>query len=464
MSEFARSRSMRQFYRNLFTRLIDLPEADAMPAHIVAEIFSFKSANLTLLEPMIHNAKTDLETEKEEALKNLLRAVVLANQVLEESPSGEETSLPAELITTLTEYVVATLKVDSNVNYLVAAIQLLFRVNEISSAVFLINNHLSTVSHSAPVLKILLLICLMEDDYNQAMVVIQALTADASLIGEDPMALLMITCGIFKLGGFPDSFIDFRSLNDTESVYANSEYDEWIEKNTNTKTTVLITCDKREYFEHALPLVYSIYETNRDLFDVHLHLNNADEDVKKSLFALHEQLAELNISASHEKIESHEAASVISASRRIIFLHHALQTFSTPVMAINANMLIRQRWEHSDTPLLILQNENAPFWEEVFAGFIFAKPGGVAQRYINQVARFIDANLKSGNVVPGLEQIALFASLEKLSGSDQMSISRIDRASIINKKDEDAAFCWAGEKTEGPYQRYKASLIEKYTR
>ena len=90
MSEFARSRAMRQFYRNVFTRFIDLPEADVMPANIVAEIFSFKSANITTLEPMIRAAETGLEANKDSALKNMLCAIVLANSALDESRTGDK--------------------------------------------------------------------------------------------------------------------------------------------------------------------------------------------------------------------------------------------------------------------------------------------------------------------------------------------------------------------------------------
>jgi hypothetical protein len=464
MSEFARTRAMRQFYRNLFTRLIDLPEADVMPAHIVAEIFSFKSANLALLDPMIRDAKTGLDAEKEDALKNLLRAIVLANHVFDDAHSDENPAFPADLTAQITEYVVSALQVDSNVNYLVAAIQILFRVNEISSALFLINNHLSTVSQSAPVLKILLLVCLMEDDYNQAMVVIQALTAEASLIGEDPMALLMITCGIFKLGGLPDSYIDFRSLDDSESEIADPGYDVWIEKTSNAKTTVLLSCDERDYYTHAVPLVYSIHATNHDELDVHLHLYNCGDDVKQNLLALREQLPELHISASHEHINSRDALTVIYASRRMILLRHALQTFATPIIAMNTNMLIRHRWKPLDTPLLLLQSETSPFWEEVFAGFIYAQPDEVTQRYFDKVARFIDVNLSSGNHVPGLEQVALFACLDRLSGTDQMAILRKERTSILDSHDGTEAFCWVGGNTDSSYQTCKASLLEQYPR
>lgn len=462
MSEFARSRAMRQFYRNVFTRFIDLPEADVMPANITAEIFSFKSTNFTALEPMIRVAETGLDAEKDTALKDMLCAIVLANTALDESVIGEKQTLSAEMSTQLTEYIVSALKADDNIHYLVAAIQLLFRVNEISSALFLINNNLSLVSNSAPVLKILLLICLMENDFNQAMVVIQALTADAALIGEDPMALLMITCGIYRLGGIPDSYIDFRSLHVSEHAVENQSYDYWIAKSTAAKTTVLVTCDSEDYFEHAVPMLYSLYETNRDVLDVHVHLINGNDDVKHSLMTLREQLPELNLSASHEQITRNEDMSVVRAARRIVFLHHALKAFNTPIIAINPNVLVRKPWCEPETALLLLQTESSPFWEEVFAGFIYAKPGGVAQRYFDRVVPFIHTNLASGNHAPGLEQVALFSCLDMLSPEDRLAIARAERSGILDSQSGEEAFCWVTRNTAGPYQEYKSSLIRTY--
>lgn len=464
MSEFARSRAVRQFYRNQFTWLIELPEADVMPAHIVAEIFSFKSTDIARLKPMVWDAKTGLDADKDAALKNLLCAIILANQALDESSPFSKEGFPAEISHQITEYVVSALKADSNVSYLVAAIQVLFRVNEISSALFLINNNLSLVSNSAPVLKILLLICVLENDYNQAMVVIQALTADASLIGEDPLALLIITCGIYKLGGIPDSYIDFRPLQDSECVFANADYHQWIKKTSGTKTTVLVTCDKSDYYAHAVPLLYSIYETNRDVLDVHLHLFNCDDDVKQHLMALSEQLPDVALSASHEIIASNEAMSVAYACRRLVFLRHALQTFDVPILALHSTMLMRQRWTPTDAPLTLLHSESSPFWEDVFPGFIYAKPGGVAQRYLDRVAHFVDVNLQGGNFTPGLEQVALFASLDALSAMEQLSISRVELTTVLNSADRPDVDFWLAEKDNGPYADYVASLMHKYQR
>lgn len=468
MSEFVRTRAIPQFYRDVFTRLIDLPEVDTMPARVVAEIFSFKSADLEHLEPMIAAAKTGLDSEKDSALKNMLLAITLANRVYECDEQGEPKKLPAELCAQMTEYIVAALKANNNTDYIVAAIQVLFRVNEISSALFLINNNLSLVSDSGPVLKMLLLVCLMEEDYNQAMVVIQVLASDAALIGEDPLTLLMISCAIYKLGGLPDSFIDFRTLDgNTSSHDGGGEYTWILEKESKENTTVLIACDKRDYFIYALPLVFSVYETNRGVLDVHLHLYNPDDEVKDSVIALRQQLAELHISATLEHVPEFKNMALQYSARRTIFLAYALRQFATPLISMNADLLVRKPWVSPGTPLLLLQNDASPFWETIFSGFFYAEQGTVTQRYFDIVTRFIGNNLKDEAYPLCLEQVALIVSLDRLSATEQLVISRVAQNTVLDVSNQDDVFCWLSSdkgKVGESSQKYKAALIKKYQR
>ncbi|MBF3321053.1 hypothetical protein ISU69_18350, partial [Leptospira borgpetersenii serovar Hardjo-bovis] len=106
----------------------------------------------------------ELEAEKALAIKHLLCAATLANQAFDSKKQGHQIAAVEGFGDRVTAHVVEALKRDDAVNLVVAAIQLLFRVGEIDGAVFLISNHLSRLSNSAPVLKILLLICLMEED------------------------------------------------------------------------------------------------------------------------------------------------------------------------------------------------------------------------------------------------------------------------------------------------------------
>ncbi|MGP3593018.1 hypothetical protein [Vagococcus sp. WN89Y] len=471
MSQFSRSRGMHQFYRDVFTRIIYLPETDALPAHIVAEIMTFKSADIARLEPMIREAQTELDADKDVALKNMLCALTMANLALDGKQQGRQVAYPAELSERVTQNIVEALKLDDNLNYLVAAIQILFRINEINSALFLISNNLSLVSESAPVLKILLLICLMEEDYNQAQVVIQALTADSTLIGEDQMTLLMIVCGICKLGGLPETFIDFRPLVDASHTPDYSRYTWLIEKQHREKTTVLVACDKGYYFEHALTLIYSVYETNRDTLDVHLHIYNCDDELHQHVQALARALPELHISLTHETVETQPGLNVHYASRRFIFLRHALEAFETPVLALDADCLVRRGWvdvhaEADNARFILTSNENAPLWEQVLGGFVYAQPDAVTLRYFDIVARFIDENLRAQNVRWFLDQVALSFALDYLPPVEQLAVQRVPSCHLIEfDQGFENPFSWVVttvKNADGGYQQYKQELQQRY--
>lgn len=472
MSQFSRSRGMHQFYRDVFTRVIYLPETDALPAHIVAEIMTFKSADIDRLEPMIREAKTDLDADKELALKNMMCALTMANLAMDGNKQGRQSDYPAELSARVTQNIVDALKRDDNVNYLVAAIQILFRINEVGSAFFLISNNLSLVSESGSVLKILLLICLMEEDYNQVQVVIQALTTDSELIGEDQMTLLMIVCGICKLGGLPDSFIDFRPLIQNELVPDYSRYSWLIEKTHRQKTTVLVACDEKYYYEHALTLLYSIDTTNQAELDVHLHIYNCNAALQAHVEEMRKALPELHISLTSETVENQAGMNVHYACRRFIFLRHALETFDTPVLALDADCLVRRPWsavheEAGRSGFILTCNENAPLWEQVLGGFVYAEPSPVTLSYFDIVARFIDHNLNVQNTRWFLDQVALSFALDYLNPMDQLTVGRVPSCQLIElDSGYENPFSWVVttvKNVQGGYQDYKNELQQRYS-
>ena len=201
MNKFERTRSLHQFYRDEFSRLIFLPETDALPAHIVTEILHYKNSDIATLEPQIMEAMTDLDADKELAVKRMLCAIAAANAAFDFKNQGKPTPFSKEMSDTITGWVVEALQHDNSINLLVAGIQVFFRINEIEAALFLISNYYAVVNPSPTVMKILLLVCLMEDDFNQMQTLIQQLTANPEHIGEDALTMLMIVTGIHKLGG-----------------------------------------------------------------------------------------------------------------------------------------------------------------------------------------------------------------------------------------------------------------------
>ncbi|WP_146379204.1 hypothetical protein [Cronobacter turicensis] len=472
MNQFAQCRAMHQYYRDIFTRNIYLPEADVMPSHLVAEVLHFWSTDYAAMAPAIMAAPTppDLDEAKALAIKHLLCAATLANQAFDSKKQGHQVAAVEGFSEQVTAHVVEALQRDDSVNFVVVAIQLLFRVGEIDGAVFLISNHLSNLSNSAPVLKILLLICLMEEDYNQAQVVIQALTADSSLIEEESLVLLMIVCGIYKLGGCPDSFIDFRPLTEALPLPDYRRYTWHIPKAATGKTTVLVSCDPRYFFDHAQALVASVYETNGTALDVHLHIYNCDARCEARVRELQAAFPGLNLSLSSEVIAPVRGINVHFASRRFVFLRYALEQFDAPVILLDADCLVRQPWADvhmglDDADLILTCSNGAPLWERVLGGFIYARPTEANFRYLDIVARFIDRNLAAENNEWFLDQVALSFALDTLPAVEQMQIRREEAARLISINHTADAFSWVvttSKEGVGAYNDYKTSLMAKY--
>ncbi len=472
MNQFAQCRAMHQYYRDIFTRTIYLPEADVMPSHLVAEILHFWSTDYAAMEPAIMAAPVppELDAEKALAIKHLLCAATLANQAFDSKKQGHQIAAVEGFGDRVTAHVVEALKRDDAVNLVVAAIQLLFRVGEIDGAVFLISNHLSRLSNSAPVLKILLLICLMEEDYNQAHVVIQALTSDSSLIEEESLVLLMIVCGIYKLGGCPDCFIDFRPLNEPLPLPDYSRYTWHIPKAATGNTTVLVSCDPNYFFDHAQALVASVYDTNGTALDVHLHIYNCDARCEARVREMQAAFPGLNFSLSSEVIAPVRGINVHYASRRFVFLRYALEQFDAPVILLDADCLVRKPWADvhtrlDDADLILTCSDGAPLWERVLGGFIYTRPTEASFRYLDIVARFIDRNLVAGNTECSLDEVALSFALDTLPAVEQMQIRREEAARLISINHTARAFSWVvttSKSGSGAYSDYKTSLMAKY--
>lgn len=470
MNTFARTRAMHQFYRDVFTRAIHLPESDVLPAHIVVEILNYANADLDAFSETLLNADTELAPDQDRALKLMMSAIALANAAFDGHSNGLQIRLSPEKITLITNYVVEAMQLSDNTNYLVAAIQILFRVNEIDSVLFLISNNLSLLSENASVLKILLLICLMEEDYNQAYVVIQQLTSNPDLIGEDVIALVMVVCGIYKLGGFPDSFIDFRSLNSPAPDTDISRYEWLIEPENNGKTTVFVACDKGYYYEHAIALLLSIYESNGTALNVHIHVYNCDKETISHILALREKLPDLAISLSSEYFITAKSANVHYASRRFCFMPHALGKISGPIISLDADCLVRKAWakcliDDDNKAMVFAHDEGAPIWEHVPALFIYVRNCEVAKKYFATVGHFIDVNLNSDKAEWFLDQIALTVAVDKLTPVEQLNIGRKPIAELIDITHSDTAFSWAVttvKNADGPYKDYKKQLYSKY--
>jgi hypothetical protein len=90
----------------------------------------------------------------------------------------------------------------------------------------------------------MLLISNIEENYEDALALVKILIADPDLIGEDPLALLMTVSTIYKNGGIPEDYIDFKSLFNNNLTIPQDEYIIAIPPaKANENTTILVCCD-----------------------------------------------------------------------------------------------------------------------------------------------------------------------------------------------------------------------------
>ncbi|MEI7137421.1 hypothetical protein WCT93_21985, partial [Pectobacterium atrosepticum] len=78
-----------------------------------------------------------------------------SNLALDEKWSGQQVHMPAEYIDSVVSYLGDALALAPNLEYLVASIQLLFRIGAIEHAVALIENNLDALQDVPVIFKIL---------------------------------------------------------------------------------------------------------------------------------------------------------------------------------------------------------------------------------------------------------------------------------------------------------------------
>ncbi|WP_258029994.1 hypothetical protein [Pectobacterium odoriferum] len=154
--------------------------------------------------------------------------IAQANFIFDEKWGGYQKKLPDEYVSGIRNSLVGILKLNPNIEYLVIAIQILFRIGDVDSSVALINNNFFALKNSPAAFRILLMICIIEEDYELALPLVREMTSSQHLIGEDLMTLLMVVCAIYKLGGYPDSYINFSSILDDKVFSVPGDNYNWI--------------------------------------------------------------------------------------------------------------------------------------------------------------------------------------------------------------------------------------------
>lgn len=467
--EYYRTKTMHQYYRDVYTVQLKISETGNLPLMKIIEFTYLRSLDLFSLYQNILSIDSGLPEKHDKGLKKILLAIGMSNLALDNVWHGQQTKLPQDYITSIKNCIFAALEYHPNLEYLEIAIKILFRVGDIESVIELVSKNSEHLLHSPDILKIMLLISNIEENYEDALALVKILIADPDLIGEDPLALLMTVSTIYKNGGIPEDYIDFKSLFNNNLTIPQDEYIIAIPPaKANENTTILVCCDPGYYEKHAIHLMRSIYHTNKGELNLHFHIYNINNDILTDIKKYANRFPELNISCTSEVVAQDENKKTAYASKRFIFAEHALKLLSTPVLIVDADSLIRKPWKEisnwvEDNDLLVNKPEVSPFWESIIGGFVWLGGKEQSTSYIKKVSLFLRSNFAQGNYPWFIDQVALSAVMHEME--KKQPVRSIPTEWVFDIRHNEQSFAWSVttiKKGNKKYEAYQAFLEKQY--
>ena len=466
---------MSQYYREMYyLALLDFPDAGKLPPDVLKRLVSSWSP-IDVVESM-YGLDTGLPDNQDQALRLMLVTLTQANMQHSErlgQPEGRgaDGRLSPALILSIKNGLAAVLNLHPAKEYIAIAAQVLYFIGEIDDMLALLGK-VPDIVESTPVLQAMLAFThMMAEEYTAALPYLNMLV-EKEQENKYPCANLVVMTCLYKLGGVPEFPIDFSlpesiTLPDLNWLIAPGA-------EPRHHPTAVIACNDKYFFEHALALVYSIHATNAGQMYVHLHLYQPDQAMRQRVSDLCSQFPELKITATIDH-KTRDASSpydtVYFACERFVVIAQLLDIFNAPVISLDADSLLRHNWAQwreqngLHAPMLVQSTANVPIWAKIIAPFLYLEPNDAVRAFIQLAAVFIEHNLRQGNYVWFLDQIALTVAFENTlqaisPPSYQMHGSLVDVRHI-----DASALTWsltAVKDLDNAYSRYKAELLSKF--
>lgn len=144
MQNYIRAKAAHQFYRDVFTRELELGNTGNIPLSIIDSVIKEFNCDVLFVARELSLYDSGLPPDSDNALKQLLVTIAQANFIFDEK-WGLSEKLPDEYVSGIRNSLVGILKLNPNIEYLVIAIQILFRIGDVDSSVALINNNFSAL-------------------------------------------------------------------------------------------------------------------------------------------------------------------------------------------------------------------------------------------------------------------------------------------------------------------------------
>ncbi|WP_370263060.1 FkbM family methyltransferase [Limnobacter sp.] len=475
MTEFKRSRAMHQYYRDSLVQTYFFDEIGKTPKDTLISLIDAKACDPILAAETLHNMQTGLPPAKDLALRQMVLLIAQSHLCMDKHRQGLQTALPAAFGKGIRDGLMRVLQKVPSPKYLINAIQILYRVGEIDEAMALLHKNPQVVDTSAHLQQIAAMVYTMEERYEEALPHLLKLVDSGAHQNNSLIKLMSMAC-MYKLGALPDEPVDFASLASEPAQAASAFAYTWVieaDLAREPKPTVVLACDNKYFYEHALAHVYSLADTNAHALYLHLHLYNPNASVVEQVHCLAKQYPALHISASQEHIDLKSPTKVVAfACRRFAVAQAMLEYLNTPVVLMDADALWRKPWQSTvgslaeEHDVMVCQPPAAPFWEHVAAGFVYLNNTPAAKRYIAQAVAMIEDNLNKGKALWFLDQIALSACHhESIKHGWGTRFASTAPAALMDVNHGEAALTWVvtnQKQAAGAYADYKCELQHRH--
>jgi len=475
VTEFKRTQDMHQYYRDSLVKTYFFDEFGKIPKDTLISLIDTNSCDPVYCAEVLQGVQSGLPAVKDQALRQIIMLIAQSHLSMDKHRNGIQTPMPAAYKKGIRDGLMRVLQKVPSVKYLINAIQILYRIGEIDEAMALVRKNEKVVDTSPHLQQIVAMVYTMEERYEEALPYLLKLVDSGAHQNNSLIKLMSMTC-MYRLGALPDEPVDFASLaNNHPGENAEFPY-QWLiapGSDRRNKPTLLIACDDKYFYEHALALVYSVLEHNQANVLVHFHLYTPNASVVQYVLDLAAKYPQLEITAAQETIDLKSPTKVVEfATRRFAASQALLSHFNAPVILLDADALWRKPWKEtmgklaSNHDVIVCQPKAAPFWEHVAAGMVYLNNTPAAQRYIAQVVAFIEDNLQKGKSLWFLDQIALSAchheSLKHQWGI-RFASTAPDQLMDVNHGEHALTWVVTNQKhAAGAYADYKRELQQRH--
>ena len=226
-----------------------------------------------------------------------------------------------------------------------------------------------------------------------------------------------------------------------------------------TVPVVFAACNDRYFYQHALTLAASIHATNAGKLALHLHLYSPNQGILDEVERMRERFPGMPIGVSLERDCPLTHPPSYFAMARFVRAHQIFSQYQSEFCIVDVDALFNKPWQHilaqfdEETELALACPVAAPFWEQVTAAFVYAKPAPVAREYLAKVAQFIARNIELKTNIWFTDQIALSACNQRFLSANP-AVSHVPADLLIDIHQHPQAPIWAVFNTQNRVRAY----------